>query len=66
MNIFTVEYLMINMNNRLKLGLGIILFVLGVLIIVSNIFYMIVIPGGLISILVGSMLIYDSIKNNKN
>lgn len=53
---------MINMNNRLKLGLGVILSVLGVLIIVSNFFYMIVIPGGLISILVGSMLIYDSIK----
>ncbi len=54
--------MMVNMNNNLKLGLGVIFCVLGVLIIVSNFFYMIVIPGGLFSILVGSMLIYDSIK----
>lgn len=53
---------MINMKNWLKSGLGIIFCVLGVLILISNFFYMIVIPGGLFSILLGSMLIYDSIK----
>jgi hypothetical protein len=53
---------MINMDKRLKSGLGVIFCILGVLIIVSNLFYMIVIPGGLFSILVGAMLIYDSIR----
>jgi len=58
----TVEHLMVNMDNQLKLGLGIIVCILGVLILISSFFYMIVIPGGLFSILVGSMLIYDSFK----
>lgn len=54
---------MINMDNQLKLGLGVIICFVGVLILISNFFYMIVIPGGLFSILVGAMLIYDSKKN---
>lgn len=53
---------MVNMDDRLKLGLGIIICIVGVLILISSFFYMIVIPGGLFSILIGSMLIYDSLK----
>jgi len=53
---------MVNMDNRLKLGLGILICIVGVVVLISSFFYMIVIPGGLFSILVGSMLIYDSIK----
>lgn len=53
---------MINMDSKLKLVLGIIICFVGVMILISSFFYMIVIPGGLFSILIGSMLIYDSIK----
>jgi len=48
------------MDNNLKLGLGIILCLIGVIILISSFFYMLVIPGGLISIFIGVMLIKDS------
>jgi hypothetical protein len=54
---------MINMRNNVKLGLGIIFCLLGVIILISSFFYSIVIPGGFISLAVGILLISESKKN---
>jgi hypothetical protein len=51
------------MRNKQKLGLGIIFCMLGVIILISSFLYSIVIPGGLISLAVGILLISDSKKN---
>ena len=55
--------LLIIMRNKQKLGLGIIFCILGVIILISSFLYSIVIPGGLISLVVGILLIWDSKKN---
>lgn len=52
------------MDNRIKLGLGILLCAVGIIILISSFFYMLVIPGGLISLFIGVMLIVDS-RNRK-
>jgi hypothetical protein len=51
------------MRSKQKLGLGIIFCILGVIILISSFLYSIVIPGGLISLAVGIILISDSKKN---
>lgn len=51
------------MRNKQKLGLGIIFCILGVIILISSFLYSIVIPGGIISLVVGILLISDSKKN---
>lgn len=55
--------LLIIMRNKQKLGLGIIFCILGVIILISSFLYSIVIPGGIISLVVGILLISDSKKN---
>ena len=54
------------MRNKLKLRLGIIFCILGVIILISSFLYSIVIPGGLISLAAGILLISDSKKISKH
>jgi hypothetical protein len=51
------------MKNNVKLGLGIVFCLLGVIILISSFLYAIVIPGGFISLAVGIILISDSKKD---
>ena len=51
------------MRNRMKLGLGIVFCLLGTIILISSFLYSIVIPGGLISLALGVILISESKKN---
>ena len=50
------------MRNRLKLGLGIIFCILGLIILISSFLYAKFIPGGFISLVVGILLISESKK----
>jgi hypothetical protein len=51
------------MRNGLKLGLGILFCLLGATILISSFLYSKVIPGGLISLAIGILLISESRKN---
>ena len=51
------------MRNRLKLGLGIIFCILGLIILISSFLYAKFIPGGFISLALGILLISESKKN---
>jgi hypothetical protein len=51
------------MNSRFKLGLGVTLSLLGVIILLSNFLYGKFIPGGFISLAIGILLISESMKN---
>jgi hypothetical protein len=54
---------LITMKNKLKLTLGIIFCLLGVIILISTFVYAKLIPGGFISLAVGILLISESRKN---
>ncbi len=54
---------MINMRSRLKLGLGIIFCLLGVILLTSSFLFALIIPGGFISLAIGIILISESKKN---
>ncbi len=51
------------MDNRLKFGLGILFFILGVIILINDLFYTRFLPGAFISMAIGIMLILDSRRN---
>ena len=53
------------MNNRLKFGLGVKKSLIGAIILISNLLYSRFIPGGLISLGIGIILISESRKNSK-
>ena len=51
------------MKNNIKLGLGIIFCLLGLIILISSFLYAKFIPGGFISLAIGILLISESKKN---